>query len=170
MLYLMLNWLPTLMSHAGFSNQRALLATVIINTGGGLGAMMWGVLLDRFGGLPVMSGVGVLAFAALTALGAGHREPAVLVTALFVAGACIMGGMPGLYAVIGSAFPTTIRSTGAGVVLGAGRVGSVLGPAAGGVLLALGWSVPAIFVAVGIPGLLWAAALWWMRGLRRDFR
>src|SRR5262249_27531422 len=89
MLYLMLNWLPTLMSNAGLSNERALLATVIINTGGGLGAIMWGVLLDRFGGLPVMSGVGVLAFAALITLGLGHREPPVLVIALFVAGACI---------------------------------------------------------------------------------
>ena len=122
------------------------------------------------GGAAVLLYLILVAVAALTALGVGHREPAVLVAALFVAGACIMGGMPGLYAVIGSAFPTTIRSTGAGVVLGAGRVGSVLGPAAGGVLLSLGWSVPAIFVAVGIPGLLWAAALWWMRGLPRDFR
>jgi len=42
--------------------------------------------------------------------------------------------------------------------------------AAGGVLLSLGWSVPAIFVAVGLPGLVWAAAMWWMRRLPRDFR
>ena len=170
MLYLMLNWLPTLMNNAGFSNERALLATVIINTGGGLGAILWGVLVDKFGGLPVMTGVGIAAFVALTVLGIGHREPAILVVALFVAGGCIMGGMPGIYAVIGSAFPTTIRSTGAGVVLGVGRIGSVLGPAAGGMLLSFGWSVPAIFVAVGLPGLVWAAAMWRMRGLTRDFR
>jgi AAHS family 4-hydroxybenzoate transporter-like MFS transporter len=170
MLYLMLNWLPTLMRNAGLSNERALLATVVINTGGGVGAIMWGMLVDRFGGLPVMSVAGVAAFVALTVLGLGHRAPAVLVGGLFVAGGCIMGGMPGLYAVIGSVFPTTIRSTGAGVVLGVGRIGSVLGPAAGGVLLSLGWSVPAILVVVGLPGLVWAAAMWWMRRLPRDFR
>lgn len=170
MVYLMLNWLPTLMNNAGLSNERALLATVVVNTGGGIGAITWGVLLDRFGGFQVMSIAGVAAFIALTTLGFGHRNPALLVCALFVAGACTMGAMPGLYAVIGSVFPTTIRSTGAGVVLGVGRIGSVLGPAAGGLLLSLKWSVPAIFVAAALPGLVWAAAMGWMLRLPRNFR
>jgi MFS transporter, AAHS family, 4-hydroxybenzoate transporter len=170
MLYLLLNWLPTLLSSAGLSNENALLASVLINTGGGIGAIAWGLLLDRFGGFRVMMGAGVAAALALTALGMGHRHVVLLVPALFLTGACIMGAMPGLYAVIASVYPTPIRSTGAGVVLGTGRIGSVLGPAAGGWLLALKWSVPAIFLIVAIPGLLWAAAMWLLIRLPRDFR
>ncbi len=60
---------------------------------------------------------------------------------------------------IGSVYPTAIRSTGAGAVLGVGRIGSVVGPAAGGVLLALNWSMPAIVLTVAVPGRLWAAAV-----------
>ncbi len=80
-----------------------------------------------------------------------------------------MGGMPGLYAVIAAVYPTTIRSTGVGTVLAAGRIGSVLGPAAGGVLLALEWSLSAIFLTMATPGLLWAAGMWIAPRLRRDF-
>src|SRR5262245_40177137 len=169
MVYLMLNWLPTLMRTAGFSNQYALLATVVVNTGGGFGALTWGVLLDRFGGFHVMTGAGVAAFVALTALGLGHAEPGLMLSALFLAGACTMGAAPGLYAVIGSVYPTAIRSTGTGLVLGVGRIGSVLGPAAGGLLLSLKWPVPAIFAAVALPGLVWAAAMLWMVRMPRRF-
>jgi AAHS family 4-hydroxybenzoate transporter-like MFS transporter len=170
MVYLMLNWLPTLMRTAGFSSQYALLATVMVNTGGGIGALTWGVLLDRFGGFHVMTAAGLAAFAALTALGLGHAQPAFMLSALFLAGACTMGAAPGLYAVIGSVYPTAIRSTGAGLVLGVGRIGSVLGPAAGGLLLSLNWPVPAIFAAVALPGLLWAAAMMWLLRLPRGFQ
>jgi len=170
MVYLMLNWLPTLMHSAGFSSEYALMASVIVNTGGGVGAVTWGVLLDRFGGFQVMRGAGLAACAALTVLGLGHREPALALSALFLAGACTMGAAPGLYAVIASVYPTAIRSTGAGLVLGVGRIGSVLGPAAGGLLLSLHWPVPAIFAAMALPGLFWAAAMWWILRLPRDFR
>jgi len=169
-LYLLLNWLPTLMRTAGFSNQYALLATIVVNTGGGIGALTWGVLLDRFGGFHVMAGAGFAAFAALMVLGLGHAEPVIMLSALFLAGACTMGAAPGLYAVIGSVYPTAIRSTGAGLVMGVGRIGSVLGPAAGGLLLSLKWPVPAIFAAVAVPGLVWAAAMLWMIRLPRNFQ
>jgi AAHS family 4-hydroxybenzoate transporter-like MFS transporter len=169
MLYFTLNWLPTLLGRAGVSAERALLATVVLNVGGGLGSITWGLLIDRFGGFPVMAASGIVASMALAMLGVGPSYPALLVPALFVAGACIMGGMPGLYAVIASVYPTTIRSTGVGTVLAVGRIGSVLGPAAGGLLLALEWSLAAIFVAMATPGLLWAAGMWMAPRLRRDF-
>jgi MFS transporter, AAHS family, 4-hydroxybenzoate transporter len=169
MLYFALNWLPTLFGRAGISAERALLATVVVNVGGGLGSITWGMLIDRFGGFRVMAAAGVVASIALGMLGVGPRYPALLIPALFVAGACIMGGMPGLYAVIAGVYPTTIRSTGVGTVLAAGRIGSVLGPAAGGLLLALDWSMAAIFAAMASPGLLWGVAMCVAPRLRRNF-
>jgi AAHS family 4-hydroxybenzoate transporter-like MFS transporter len=169
MLYFTLNWLPTLLGRAGVSAERALLATVVLNVGGGIGSISWGLLIDRFGGFPVMAVSGIVASVALGLLGVGPSYPALLVPALFIAGACIMGGMPGLYAVIAAVYPTTIRSTGVGTVLAVGRIGSVLGPAAGGVLLALEWSLSAIFLTMATPGLLWAAGMWIAPRLKKDF-
>ncbi len=72
MLYFTLNWLPLLMNGAGLSREHALLATVIVNAAGGLGAMAWGLLMDRFGRIHVMAAAGVAAFAGLALLGVGH--------------------------------------------------------------------------------------------------
>ena len=144
MLYFTLNWLPTLLTLAGLSPERALLATVLVNTSGCVGAVAWGRLIDRAGALPVMAGAGVLAALGMALLSVGHTHPGLLVAALVVAGMSVLGAVPGLYAVIASVYPTPMRSTGVGAVLGAGRVGSVLGPGAGGLLLALGWPIPTI--------------------------
>jgi AAHS family 4-hydroxybenzoate transporter-like MFS transporter len=169
MLYFTLNWLPTLLTGAGLSTDHALLSTVVVNTGGGIGSVTWGVLIDRFGGFRVMAFAGAAASSALALLGVGHGHPAILIAALFVAGACIMGAMPGLYAVVASVYPTAIRSTGLGTVLGLGRIGSVLGPAAGGFLVGLEWTIPAIFLLVAVPGLLWTACMIVVMRLPRDF-
>jgi MFS transporter, AAHS family, 4-hydroxybenzoate transporter len=169
MLYFALNWLPTLLGRAGLSTHHALLSMVLLNTGGGIGSIMWGLLIDRFGGFRVMALAGAAAAAALAALGVGHHQPALLVGALFVAGACIMGAMPGLYVVIASVYPTRMRSTGLGTVLGLGRIGSVLGPAAGGILISWGWSIPAIFLAMAAPGLCWTVAMIALSRLPQEF-
>ena len=168
MLYFTLNWLPMLLTRAGLSNRRALLCTVIVNIGGGFGAMAWGVLMDRFGRIPVMAAAGVSAFAGLTLLSVGHDSPALLLPALVLVGGCIMGALPGLYVVIASVYPTAIRSTGVGTVLGVARIGSVAGPMAGGLLLSRDWPMAAILVAVASLGLCWASGLWLLNRLPQD--
>jgi MFS transporter, AAHS family, 4-hydroxybenzoate transporter len=169
MLYFTLNWLPTLLTLTGLSSERALLATVLVNTSGCLGAITWGRLMDRAGALPVMATAGMLASLGMALLSVGYAHPVLLVAALLVSGMSVMGAVPGLYAVIASVYPTRMRSTGVGAVLGAGRVGSVLGPAAGGLMLALGWSISAMFLAVAALGLGWAVGLWLVQRLPRRF-
>jgi AAHS family 4-hydroxybenzoate transporter-like MFS transporter len=68
----------------------------------------------------------------------------------FVAGWCIVGGQPGLNALASSYYPTYLRSTGVGAGLGVGRIGAIVGPPIGSVLLAAQWAPQQ---------LLWAAAL-----------
>ena len=160
MLYFTVNWLPTLLTITGLSTERALLAAVLVNASGCIGAVSWGVVIDRAGAIPVMATVGVLASLGLTLLGLGHGHTGLLVAGLAVTGTTVPGALPGLYVVIASVYPTPMRSTGVGLVLGAGRVGAVLGPAAGGLLLTLGWSISTIFLLVGALGLGWAAGLW----------
>lgn len=76
-----------------------------------------------------------------------------------LAGGTVLCTLIGMYVVIAEIYPTPIRSTGAGFALGVGRVGSMIGPMAGGWALAAGWSVPQAFVMAAMPVLLGAVLL-----------
>jgi AAHS family 4-hydroxybenzoate transporter-like MFS transporter len=62
-----------------------------------------------------------------------------------------------MYTLTAGAFPAAVRSSGLGLALGAGRIGSVLGPYAGGLVLAGGASVGTTCLLLAIPAL--AAAI-----------
>ena len=70
---------------------------------------------------------------------AGHHLP-VLYVIVFIAGWCVVGGQPGLNALSASYYPTYLRSTGVGAGLGVGRLGAIVGPYIGSVLIARAWS------------------------------
>jgi len=169
MLYFLLSWLPTVMNLAGLSERGSLLSTVLPNLGGVVGAIVLGRFIDRFEGFRVMTIGGLVAGTAVLLVGFGYAQPAVLIPALFFGGTCIMGGQPAIYALLASLYPTTIRATGAGFTLGAGRVGSIIGPAAGAWVLAQGWNVQEIFVMAAAPGFGVALCLWIIGRIHRDF-
>jgi MFS transporter, AAHS family, 4-hydroxybenzoate transporter len=169
MLYFLLSWLPTVMKLAGLSTRAALLSTVLPNFGGVCGAIALGRLIDRFGGFKVTSIAGLIAGGSALIVGYGYSQPAILIPALFFAGSCVMGAQPALYVVIASLYPTTLRSTGTGFALGVGRIGSFIGPLAGGWVLAHGWSVREIFIMAALPGFGAALALWTIGRVPRDF-
>jgi AAHS family 4-hydroxybenzoate transporter-like MFS transporter len=73
------------------------------------------------------------------------------------AGIGTAGCQHGVNAVSGALYPTVIRSTGAGWALGVGRIGQIVGPLSGGLLLGFGWPPRDIFLAASGPAL--AAAL-----------
>ena len=53
----------------------------------------------------------------------------------------------GLNVLAASFYPTPIRSTGAGWALGVGRVGSIIGPLIGGLMVSWQWGLQRIFAA-----------------------
>jgi AAHS family 4-hydroxybenzoate transporter-like MFS transporter len=77
-------------------------------------------------------------------------EP-VLMGAVFIAGLFVLGGQFGLNALAGTCYPTFIRSTGAGWALGIGRIGSILGPVMGGVLIGLGLPTWILLICAAVP-------------------
>lgn len=89
----------------------------------------------------------------------------ILLPAVFVSGTCVIGGQIGINALAASFYPTFIRSTGVGWALGIGRIGSILGPVAAGLMLASHWSVQSLFYAGSIPPLASALILLAMTAL-----
>jgi AAHS family 4-hydroxybenzoate transporter-like MFS transporter len=74
------------------------------------------------------------------------------------AGFCVVGAQTGANALAATFYPTFIRSTGVGWALGIGRIGSIIGPTLGGMMLALQWHTPTIFLAGAVPVLIAAIA------------
>jgi MFS transporter, AAHS family, 4-hydroxybenzoate transporter len=71
----------------------------------------------------------------------------------------VFGVQINLHALAASAYPTEIRATGVGWALGAGRIGSILGPVLGGLLLTVGWGMAGYFAACAGLMLVAGAAL-----------
>ena len=78
--------------------------------------------------------------------------------AIFLAGFCIVGGQNCSNATAATFYPTALRSTGVGWAFGVGRIGSIVGPIIGGMLLALHWAPKELFLAAAIPALVAALA------------
>jgi len=144
-IYFLANWLPTVLNDLGESVSRAVLIGSMLQVGGVVGTFALGSIIDRFS----FRALALVYFAAVFAVGAigqlGHS--AVLVSlAIFAAGFCVVGGQIAANALAAGFYPTSVRATGVGWALGIGRVGSIVGPLVGGVLLAGKWSTAAVFL------------------------
>jgi AAHS family 4-hydroxybenzoate transporter-like MFS transporter len=73
---------------------------------------------------------------------------------VFLAGVGIQGGQTGLNALAATYYPTYMRSTGIGWVLGVGRMGAIVGPFVGGQLLRLQWTGTQLFLSAAVPALI----------------
>ena len=129
----------------------------MLQVGGVVGTLALGSIIDRFS----FRALALVYFAAVFAVSAigqfGHS--AVLVSiAVFAAGFCVVGGQIAANALAAGFYPTSVRATGVGWALGMGRVGSIVGPLVGGMLLAGQWSTAAVFLAAAAAALCAALA------------
>jgi AAHS family benzoate transporter-like MFS transporter len=65
----------------------------------------------------------------------------------------------GVIALAALMYPVSVRSTGVGWAMALGRLGAVVGPLTGGILLGWNFTVAHTFLAFAIPGLCGAAAV-----------
>jgi len=133
-LYLLLNWLPSLMVARGLSEHDASWIQVAFNLVGVAGVLAAGVILSRAAGLAVLIFFG----GAIVGLALVALVPATLESELFagsVVGAAVMGCQSVLYALAPGFYPTAVRGTGVGSAVSAGRLGSVAGPLVAGLVL-----------------------------------
>jgi AAHS family 3-hydroxyphenylpropionic acid transporter len=154
-MYMLLNWLPSLLLEQGFSKPQAGMVQMLFNIGGALGSLLGGLLLDRCNGLKVVLFVyaGLLTALAGVGLSVGMIPMAI---AGFAAGLFVMAAQLVLYALAPPSYPTAVRATGVGAAVAIGRLGSVAGPLAAGQILAAGAGTTGVLLATS-PGLVIAA-------------
>ena len=156
-LYFLSNWLPTVLNDLGASVSTSAAIGSMLQVGGVVGTFALGSIIDRFSfrALALVYFIAVFAVAAIGQLG----HSIVLVTmAIFVAGFCIVGGQIAANALAAGFYPTSVRASGVGWALGIGRVGSIVGPLVGGVLLTMKWSTAAVFIAAAAAAMCAALA------------
>lgn len=155
--YFLTSWLPTLLVSVGVSLSHAVIVGGLIQGGGAIGCLAIGVMLDRHGvsAVAVSFALAVPFVVLLGMVGPSFLWLSVLAT---LVGLCLLGGQVGLNALSGTFYPTYIRSTGAGWAFGVGRVGSILGPLLGAVLISFKFSNSMLMVCAAVPAVCCAAA------------
>jgi AAHS family 4-hydroxybenzoate transporter-like MFS transporter len=154
-LYLLSNWLPTVLNDLGASISTAAAVGSMLQVGGVVGTFVLGHVIDRFSfrALALVYFIAVFAVAAIGELG----HSIVFVTmAIFAAGFCIVGGQIAANALAANFYPTSIRATGVGWALGIGRVGSIVGPLVAGAILEMklfGLGTASIFMVAAVAAL-----------------
>src|SRR5690606_28320863 len=155
-LYLMLNWLPTLVVAKGLTAEDGSAAALSFNLVSIAGALLLGFVVDRAGyRWPVTLTFLLLALTMGALAAAGTLSPVLALSGL--AGFLLLGAQYALYAVIPSLYPAQVRAAGTGAAVAIGRLGSIAGPLVAGELRAAGYSAGQVF-GLMIPVVLAAAA------------
>lgn len=162
-MYLLVNWLPSLLSMVGSTLSVATFSTAMLNLGGIAGALLLARLIGRPDNLLIMTLAYIAGAAALLLIALAEGNVALTFVGAALAGSIIVGGQIAMNAIAASFYPRHIRSTGVGWALGVGRIGSIVGPLVGGWLLGAGWAGSSLVIFAIIPTLCAAAALFVLR-------
>jgi len=154
-LYMLLNWLPSLLQGKGFSRADAGMVQLLFNFGGAAGSLTVGRLMDSKGRLFTSVAIYVGMLLSLAGLGLSDSFGMMLLAGLG-AGFCALGGQLVLYAMAPTLYPTSIRATGVGASITIGRLGAIGGPMIAGQVLAAGMGVGGV-MAASSPGIVVAA-------------
>lgn len=149
--YFALSWTPKLLVSAGLTATQGITGGVLLNLGGIVGGVLFGLIAVRIRILPLTALCLLLSALFVAAFGwvSGTLMPAF--TTAFGIGIFLFAAMAGLYGVAQSAYPVTVRTTGMGYAIGIGRLGAILAPLTAGLLLDSGWKPNALYYAFAVP-------------------
>ncbi|MES2624233.1 MAG: MFS transporter [Pseudomonadota bacterium] len=133
--YYILKWTPTLVVQMGMPASVASGVLTWANVGGALGGAVFGILTARIGLRPLSIGILILSGISVAFFGRADFNVQSLSYLAALAGFFGNAGVSGLYSIVAYAFPTHVRATGTGFVIGVGRGGAVLSPMIAGFLL-----------------------------------
>jgi len=158
-LYFITSWIPKLAVRAGLSEANGIYAGSLYNLGAFIGTTAMSFLLLRVRLTRLLP-----LFMSLTAISllvfGGITMPLGLTMAIaFLIGVVLQGGTNGNYPLAASIYPPEIRATGIGWAIGVGRIGAVIGPWLGGVLLSAKWPLLGIFTVYAGAALFSAASI-----------
>lgn len=156
--YALINWMPILLKDAGLEPQTALLVTSLFPLGG-VGAIAFGLLMDKFNANRVIMIGYLITAACVYAIGQVAGNLGWLVVMVFVGGAVMNTTQTSMPALAAAFYPTAGRATGVAWMMAIGRIGAVAAPFLVAELQRRHFDFAQIFAVLAIPGVIAAIAL-----------
>ena len=145
-LYLLLNWLPTLLVARGLSHSQAAAAQIGFNVGGATAILFISRMLDTRSRRAVV----IVTFASIPCLLALVSllppQAALLIATTVLLGSAVLGSQSIVYALAPLIYPTPIRGAGLGAAVAMGRIGAIAGPVMVGLILGAGREANQVFL------------------------
>ncbi len=157
--YFILKWIPKIVVDMGFAASAAGGVLVWANVGGVSGSILLSLLTQRYDVRWLVIGALLLSAVSVTVFGGGQADLAQLAVVAAAAGFCTNSAIVGLYAIFAQSFPTELRASGTGFVIGIGRGGAALGPIIAGFLFAAGHGLQVVAAGMAMGSLIGAAGL-----------
>lgn len=152
-------WMPLVLASIGMPVTSAILASVAFSVGGIFGAIGLARIIDKdksYRGLVVTF---LLSAASIGAIGFLASNWYGLLAITFITGLLTVGANIVLSAYSSTVYPTSIRSTGVGWVIGWGRVGAIAGALFGTALVAVGVTIETAYLIAAIPSIIGGIAI-----------
>ncbi|KIF66030.1 hypothetical protein HY68_37960 [Streptomyces sp. AcH 505] len=158
--YALSSWIPVLLADFGFSPLQAPLGAAAYGVGGVVGGFVVLGVMGRFGIKPTLMLTSLVAIVSVATMSQIASSSSLLLPLIGAIGAGLITGCVGQSALAVSFYPAVLRTTGVGWSAACGRIGSVVGPALGGVMLSFHWpardiiltAIPLIAVAILVLG------------------
>jgi AAHS family 4-hydroxybenzoate transporter-like MFS transporter len=151
--FIMPNWLPTMLTHIGYSSKLASTGMAAYNAGGLVGGIIGAIVTRNLGLRTAAAAMGMTGavWAAILTTGLDHMSGNHLLTICCVGfqGFFVIGVMVMLITVASEMYPTAIRSTGIGTALASARVGAIASAYLGSIVLETG-KPSSLFIVIGI--------------------
>jgi AAHS family 4-hydroxybenzoate transporter-like MFS transporter len=162
-IYYMNSWLPSVLHEVGVPLGSSLRLAGALSWSGIASTIILGPIVDRYGAAGVVTVLYLFAACLVFGVGLAGASVPLLTLTIVGCGACVIGGQSFINVLSATLYPTSIRSTGVGWALGIGRIGAIVGPVVGGVLLAAHFSPRNLFFTIAVPALIAAGAMFWLR-------
>jgi AAHS family 4-hydroxybenzoate transporter-like MFS transporter len=151
------NWIPIILESHGLTPKEAAFASTLYHVGGTVGGVLVSLVLNRFGYSAIVA-LFVLAPLAIFSMGLPGNSHLMTTFVTGLAGFAVLGVQFGNNACSGLIYPTEARSKGVGWALGIGRIGSIVSPIIGGMLIAQNMPMNELFAWAASPMVVGAVA------------
>ncbi len=152
--YFILKWSPKIVYEMGFSPSLAGGVLVWASLGGAIGGTIFGWLTTRIELKKLTITILLLTSVFVALFGRTSADLSQIKLLAACAGFFGNAGISGLYSILAVTFPTHVRATGTGFVIGMGRAGAVISPILAGVLFQTGSKLPTVALVMGLGSLL----------------
>lgn len=156
--YALINWMPVLFKEAGLEPRTSTLIAALFPLGG-VGAVLFGWLMDRFNANRIIAVGYALTALSIWWIGQTAGSLGWLVVSVFLAGTIMNTAQSSMPALAAAYYPTRGRATGVAWMLGLGRFGGIAGSFLVAELTLRHLDFGQIFAVVAVAGLIAALAL-----------